>query len=176
MKAKMKKIKIIFFAAVTYLVSVSSYGQVNLKDRTLGLLQSIAFESTYDNIVPLFNAINFELLDQTKNKDKTEKLSFKISDDKTIYLLYDANKKLIYAKITYALLSIRVPPYEFTNDLEANNFTNDVEKHENMFSFFFTQFSKKDYPYKFIMYSDLKSVQHIYIYDPNFGNYDKFIK
>lgn len=177
----MNKIKVFILLVTGCLLSVSSYGQIDFKQPTLGLLQSIAFESTYDNIIPLFKSIRIELKDQRKNEDKTETFSFKVDDQKSISLLYSEKKKLIYAYFSNGLLAtasyieLSGSYVEMEKRLNDNHFKSTIEEPKGLFSVVKTRFKKESYPYEFILKGDRKFFNGVYIFNLSFGDINKFI-
>ena len=83
----------------------------------------------------MFKAVNIVQLDQYKEKDKTETFSFKISPEKTLYLKYSEDKKLIYACFSNGLSTHAQYGYEIAKELTDNGFKSIEEKAEDMFSF-----------------------------------------
>jgi|GEM_PF-5054844 len=78
-----------------------SFGQnqIDFKEITLSIIQSIAFTSTYNDMTTLEESKKLEIK-RYKNEDRTETLYFTIAE-KEIRLRYSADKKLIYANTTF---------------------------------------------------------------------------
>ncbi|MGQ3089180.1 hypothetical protein, partial [Flavobacterium sp.] len=154
---------------------LSTYGfaqdQISFNEMSLSIIQSIAFTSTYDDMIELETSKKLDIK-RYKNEDRTEAMYFTLVE-KEIKLLYSADKKLIYARTDFD---------HYTNTvfekLEENGFkrTDEPITDENVFGPSIWYYNKANYPYEYIISSQMYSnTRDIYIFDKAFGNLKKFM-
>ena len=179
MKTKTNKIKTLFLVAVSCLLSLSSKAQqIEFKQDALVFIQSIAITTSYADLIETLESKKIEI-QKTKNKNKTESISFKISQ-KEFTVLYSRDKKIIYV-CTYSNLPLdsKYPGFDILlDDLEKNGFkehkipvtSSDVDT----FVSSVRHYNKESYPFQFIIKHFNTGPSYIYIYDEKFGSIDKF--
>lgn len=168
--------KMLLLVIAASLISFSSFAQVKFPDRTFNFLQAIAFESNYENIIPMFQAMKLELEEKKVNKDKTEQFIFNIGESKSIKLLYAENKKFIYARIIYYKYNINEFQANIVDMFSEAGFVRSTDEQANIGKPLIAHFSKKDYPYEYITVKSFNSLKEIYIFNKAFGAVSKYFE
>lgn len=172
MENKTNKLRKLFFVLTICLISSSSSAQINFKDKMLKLFQAIAFQTTYDNIIPSLKKGNFNLKSSEKKDNGTELLTFEIAKNQDITVVYSEKKELIYTKIITSntvFLAITCD-----TDLKANDFVEFGEMKTLFEKTVIVNYKKEDYPYQFSIWQIGYFTDGIYLFNPKFGTLDKF--
>ncbi len=167
------KIKTLVLTIAAFIISSSGFAQqIEFKDMTLGIIQSIAYTTTYDDIISLGDSKKTELTKKT-NTDKTESLDFKIGD-REISLRYSKDKKFIYAMSSYNRYS---EDNKTVEQLLENNFerTHNMKTDSDAFGPVTWYYNKSGYPYEFAIYiPGYTNTNDVYIFNKEFGTFEKF--
>lgn len=79
------------------LISLFGYGQLSYENKSLTIVQSFPYQTSYDIIIEELTKSKIDV-EKRQNKDKTLSLSFKIGED-LISICYTKEKKFIYARL-----------------------------------------------------------------------------
>ena len=171
LKKKTKILRLLYLTLMFCFISGYSFGQIKFKGATLRLFEGIAFSTTYDNVIATLKTANFNLQSNQTKKDKTELLTFKISKDQDVQVLYSENKKLIYIKLlTGNSIMIGNKTYK---ELKENDFIifNEVAGLSRKLEL---GLKKEGYPFQFSIWQIGYFKESIYLFNPEFGALDKF--
>lgn len=170
-----KKLNFFCIATVMLFINSSSFAQqLEFKDFTLGILQSIAYTTTYNDFVEFEREKKIEIT-RTKNSDSTESVRFSLSG-KEIKILYSKDQKLIYATTTIERYDENNKTFE---QLEEKNFevTDNIVTKADAFGPMTRYFNKAGYPYEFaIYYVGHTNTNEVYIFNKEFGTFANFRK
>ncbi|HLA59729.1 MAG TPA: hypothetical protein VK622_13235 [Puia sp.] len=170
MKKEIKVLRVLCLILMFCAISTYSIGQIKFKGVTLRLFQAIAFNTTYENVIPSLKAAKFNLDSSEIKKDKTELLTFKAANQ-DIQVLYSEKKKLIYIKLLTANMLLIGP--NTAKELRENDFIN-FNYVPGLSRILELGLKKEGYPYQFTIWQIGYFKETIYLFNPEFGVLENF--